>query len=238
MEKNYKVFGLGDHSARFMPNVKDMNNSVLEVAFTSTIIEGASIQNAIFSYLLIDGKIDIYRINRNMKEIVRGLLRGTTIINTEGLIISSTGEYLGEPITNYIIDSNNNICLNNEVHNREGLDIRTDIITNDPINILSVTSPYVIDFKVCDVELGDHIYKKYYDFRLVEKSPLYKEGDSKESIMDLYNGVYDLELIIDDFKEEVQKYTDKFGNSLAPFLFNEQAKEYYWNKRKQEHAKL
>jgi len=27
-------------------------------------------------------------------------------------------------------------------------------------------------------------------------------------------------------------------NSLAPFLFDEQAKEYYWNKRKQEHAKL
>jgi hypothetical protein len=238
MEKNYKVFGLGDHSVRFMPNVNDISNHILEVAFTSTITEGASIQNAIFSYLLIDGKIDIYRINRNMKDIVYGLLRGTAITNSEGLIISSTAEYFREPITNYIIDSNNNICFNNEVHNREGLEIRTDIVTNDPINILASTSPYVIDFKVCDVELGDHIYKKYYDFRLVEKSPLYKEGDSKESITDFYNGVYDLGLIIDDFKEEVQKYTDKFGNSLAPFLFDEQAKEYYWNKRKQEHAKL
>lgn len=233
MEKNYKVFELGDYSIRFMPNINNHTNNIVELSFASTILKDPNIQNAIFTYVLIDGKIEIYRINKKMRQFFSGFLKGKTITNSEGLILYDTDEYLGDSIENYIIDKEDNILLNVDDPNA-----KTDIIKNDPINLFDIKSPYIIDFKVHNIELGGHDYKKYYDFRLVKKEPLFKEGDLQQSITDLYNNVYGLEAILEDMKEEVQKYTDKYGNSLAPFLFNEEAKAFYWNKRKQNYETL
>ena len=243
MEKNYKVFELGDYSIRFMPNINNHTNSIVELSFVSTILKDPHIQNVIFSYLLIDGKIGIYRINRKMKEFISGFLKGETITNSEGLILWSSVEHFGSPIENYFIDKTDGIHINVNLSgekdsNINESDIKTDIIKNDPINLFDIKSPYTIDFRVRDVDLGGAVYKQYYNFRLVKKEHLFKDGYSHQSIIDLYNNVYGLEAILEDMKEEVQKYTDKNGNSLAPFLFNEEAKAFYWNKRKHNYETL
>jgi hypothetical protein len=184
--KNYEL--------RFVPNIKNPKQSIIPVKFQFK--ENSHTKN--FSYIWVDDAIQPFGFGKTILDKLNDLITGKTYTNSEGYIINDIN-----PICYYINSENKVIskskfnCLNR--YEQYSFIKRNDIVKIEPTNLFDVKSEYVLCFETC-IKMG---FVEITKFQLKRVKPLYKDGDDKNLILNLYNGVEPLEDVAKRFEQNI-----------------------------------
>ncbi len=228
-ERNYKTFEVGTHTIKMMPNLINDNKIgkfTVKLTACSTSFERPILINKTFAYCLVNNKVDIYMLSTYMYQIIDAGFSGELLVNSVGLILRFKNSYYDSldinDIYNYLIKEDNTIEFNSE-----DPAAKTDI-EKLQINLFDVKSEYFLKF---DVIIEKHGYKDFINFTIIKQDPIYKDGDDKDTILNLYSGVFYLDDIIEDYKLEMDRFKTQDGKPYGPYLYDDEAKKYHREQR-------
>lgn len=172
MENIYKTLGVGSHAVRAVPNIHNVSKNVLSIEVTTP---GAKYRPNIlhFAYLLVDGSVGLYRVNKPIADIFGQMLRGELIASASG-----------------------------RIRNKADEDSDEEYIGKGPLNPFDIRTGYKIAFDIQLVKLGEHSLNKLHNFTLLDDEAMWSPGDDKDNIMKLYDGLPTLEDALENFKEQ------------------------------------
>jgi len=201
-----------EHKIHFMPNISNPNNSIKQLTITAKI-NPQHIAKMFFSYVLLDDKIDILRYGNIIKKYINKLARGF-YGNSDGFFISD------DYVDNYYSTSDKSDIITEKMYDKLfdnkklTYNKHNDIVYYGPMNIFDVKCEYNIYIKTTSVEKYLHITH----VGLSKCSPLYNDGDDKESIKKMWDNIITLD-------EEIQKY--KLENDADMFFDDEANSKHY-----------
>lgn len=220
------------YKLRFMPNISNPSESILNIKM---LIKGGCIVKKDFIYILDDGQIEVMIIGRSILESIKQCING----------------YMGTSDGRYIINcdynpESNSISQNLDCFNRKGNLIKyyanadkskitidkieakkgnllefTDIVKYEPRNPFDIKSGLCLEFDTSEVCYGINGYLSFINLRWVNDTPIYKDGDSKDDITNLYNNVPKLDEAKEFYKNEM---SEEYGA-----IFDEEAYKSYWD---------
>ncbi len=228
---NIKTISLDDvgkeFSLRFVPNVYKPASSL---AATTYAMPGKHINltTSVFSYVMEDGKIVVYRFGlaiNKMLDICRRGYYGTP----DGRFVAPsdheekvTKYYATEDLSHITLDKDQfkDQSYIDEYQKRRKLLEFNDVVLYEPNIANSLTSGLILEFKVDSIAVPgfDKPLVKICGLRWTKGEPLYKVGDDKNKILDAYGQIISLETAVEEFVQDMKsKYPE--------MLFNEDAKK-------------
>jgi hypothetical protein len=188
-----------EYQIQFLPNIHTPSESFLEWAIP---IQRQKVKKY-FSYILKDNKAEIFSFGQVIKKQIQKMY--TERYMYDGIFVTDDFDDIKKA---------NNIYLNKitgEIHffidfgesKKDYQKInKKDIHLESPINPYHITSGVVLNFKTSNVQ-G---YLKVDNFKWTKTTHLWSEGQDKQKILDLYEGLESLE----DCKNRlVQEYAEK-----------------------------
>ena len=205
LEKNkeYKIY--------LMPDIKNPSQSIKELRMTSRNNPNHLI-SLYYSYALFDDKIEVFRFGKTLKDFIYKTRLGY-IGTSEGYYICD----LDEDITEYYaFPDKSNITIieasdDNGFINPEEYVRFTDIVEYEPNYLNDIKSEYDIYIKTEE----DQGFMKLSHIGLSKRKPLFVDGDSQEDIIKMYEGIDDIDEVIENFKNE----------NIEKFVFGEEARK-------------
>jgi hypothetical protein len=225
----FKIEKHQEYELKFMPNFSEPVKPYYELQFTPKR-NNSGMTRRYFSYILVDGKIET-------------LITGTALWNyviksstgfwgtSEGYYIPSHEHSKNKPIRTYYatLDKSTILPYNGEepMDTEEQTDIEeyvefTDVVWYPPINLFSLSCNQVVTVKTDEVSgfmRLSHIGRK-------EIKPVWQEGDDREFIQKLYEGVEPLSSAPVRHK---QYMSETYPNT--EYLYDEEANKFFWLKR-------
>lgn len=202
---NYETKKIGKHISETHIGVKDSIN-------VSTLF---------FSVVSMNGEITILKYGIQIKKILQSFVEGC-YINSDGLYISAKNNQKiydedddDYSLTEYYLDKDGEVVLPFDTFNYKlnELEHRTDVVYKERFFPFDFASNLFFQFDIDWVMDGQIM--KYDNFRLVEREPLWNEGDDKEPILNMYKDVKVFESI-----EEYKKNTSEKNPNI---LFGDKA---------------
>ena len=164
------------------------------------------------SYVLFDGSVQIARLSKNIIDWNYKLMMGEVSINSNGLLLG------GLEVECYGFNSDGELLINEQLESSEDIKKYTDITKlSNPFSIVDIKSEYELEFDSVRSETPDLYHKK--NFKLIKTNPLYKAGDDKNKIIDMYKSINTIDqTILDYIKDKKEKYPS--------FIFGDEAIDY------------
>lgn len=209
-----------EYSIMFMPNINDLKNSILN---EKVLYKTKCLYNIYVSLHLNSdtNKIEPIRINTDVYKFIQlyfnGFYRSTEdghdhILSTVPFESYLYHEGSGEHIVDFDFSFNDE---DKSYYLKEGFVEYNNIEYVKPLNIFDINKGYVLKFDT----FSEGEFMEINDLRIEETNPIYKEGDDKQAILDMYKNV-SLESALEEIKTELgQDYT--FGTDIK--------KSYYEN---------
>lgn len=177
---------------RLMPNIKNPKENIKTIKWLPSNSTSVRLFESYFTHVMEDGEVKIIKIPRLIGEFKHKCINGF-YGTSDGYFISTEncdGYYFNRDgdIRPYYVDS---ICY------EDGVEVRKDIVYYERINLFDIQEKYEIEYEIEKKEGYIHIHNK--NIRLVEVEPLWKDGDDKQKIIDLYSNV-DIDKNIEKFK--------------------------------------
>jgi hypothetical protein len=204
----------GEYTFRLLPNIHDPKTSVKIIrVMVNDNRPYPDIIKIHLKYILLDGKVMVSSIPRYITTNIEKMVIDDISLNTEGLYLG------GGEVDNYIYDKESGTIQTNV----EDLpDIKTDVYLYKQFLPTSFHKGYSFSFKVAD----DRGYKKFYDLTVnFDVEPLYKEGDDKNKILEMWKDVPKLE-------DAEAEYISELKTKNPSLLINEEIDTYFSLKKK------
>ena len=217
------------YQLRLMPNKFDIPNSTISLEFCIQD-EKPNMSKRHFSYILgKDGELDTFMYGETIKRFIDACFHGF-YGTAEGYYICDSGMTYenGKPkIPKFYLANEDKSRIFSSLEDLNSYHIKdykkhTEIFLYNKFNLFDIREEYVISFKTRMI--GQ--FMEIYNVCRAEVKPLYKEGDDKEVINSLYNRILPLSECVENYKQNLSK-----ENKNLKFLFNEDARKYYFKNR-------
>jgi len=195
-----------------MPNLHNLQNPCEEIKYT---LKDDPRQLAVkyFMYVLNDDKIEILVAGRKIVDYIRIHLQGHyTNENRDFVSKEKVSEYLINEEGEYVFVNYDVSEEDIEHYLEEGFTLHNDVEYIDPVNPFDINKGLKLKFETSD----ENGFLKISNLKFIESAPIYKEGDDKDQILKLYDGVAKIEDFIEDHKKEM---TSRFD-----FIFGDEAR--------------
>jgi hypothetical protein len=176
-----------EYDIRLMPNKFDVSNSIRIIDN-----EKSRMYKIYVTYFLNDdGKIDIIRTPKIIVDYIKHCHIGFYGTSEGYFLCGIENEYI--PVLYYANSDKSDIYLSQiefelNKNKKESYIKYFDVIEYKRFILCDLKGTYKLHFKTCD-EQG---YMKIYNIGLKKTEPLYKDGEDKNNILSLYDGVYQL----------------------------------------------
>jgi len=209
------------YSFNLMPNLHDLQQIYVSLEYTHKE-KPNSLVKRYFMYVLKDGKIDVLNANNQIIKLISNTISGHfTNTNKDFTCEYNIDEYLMNDEGDIIFDDYR-LEEDREGLIEDGYKSYTDIVSVKPKNPFDINSGTKLEFDTLD----SHGFLQYVDLRFIEGEPIYKDGDDKSAIINLYDGTNTLDIEIENYKKDL--------SNRFPVLFGSVAKKaVYDNYKKQ-----
>jgi hypothetical protein len=195
---------------KFLPNFDFIKDKIGEysVELIVGINESSRTSTVYFSHVYMNGEINILKYGVQIKKLLNSFVNGC-YLNSEGLYLSASDnskihdededEY---SLTEYYLTKDGDVVLPFETFNYkvDELEHKTDVVYQERFNPYDIASKYYLQFDIDWVMDGK--YLKYENFKLVERKPLWSEGDDKDKVKSMFKDTTTIKECIKTYKEE------------------------------------
>lgn len=195
---------------KLMPNISDPNLSFMQLTREQAEPRFRSLTYFTY-YLKEDGKVDVLNIPKIIKEYVNKCIMGF-VGTSEGYVISEDKE---TEIDHYYADDNKiDLYTPDEydamVEYKDEAELillkkYTDVVSYKPFIIFDIKSPRNLVFKIVE----DQGYKRFINIGIKTVDPIFKDGDEKSKIMSMYDGIENMEIVVEKEKQRMIKEYNK-----------------------------
>lgn len=181
--KNYNI--------KLLPNINNLNKSIITAKCSVDATRQPIFMN--FCYAIVNDEVVVLKFNNILRKYIQACINGF-YGTSESYFICDQDE---DKPTEYFSDINKSII---SLKRSEKTTYKhEDIVSYVHINLLDVKSKFNLMFDTTEI----HDFLKFDNIRMIESEPLYKDGDDKTKILDLYKNVENLEEVANNYKEEM-----------------------------------
>jgi hypothetical protein len=200
---------------KFLPNynydTKKVGEFTQELAIGS--IDNQRVSTIHFSKVYMDGSITILKFGKQIKHILNSFMQGCYINSDGGFLTAKDNEKIYDEdeeeysLEDYYLSKDGDVILPSEAfeYNLNDLDHRTDVVYLERFNPFDIGSKYFFQFDIDWIGIGNNKFLKYHNFKVVEKDPIWSEGEDRDIILELYKDVPSINDCIAQYKEDTSK---------------------------------
>jgi hypothetical protein len=232
--KNINLDDVGSNFCmKFMPRMSNPADSVLKLSWITEPYKHLS--DNFISYVLLDGVMETLKFGKTLHNMLKYAVKGY-VGTPEGHVIADV-ETEFEVNYYYATEDKSYITLEDDKYNKQtATDRRGGALVlhkfNDQVeykhrNPFDLTSDRWLSFTVEKVSfygVGNDDLLSIENLRWEKNNAIYVNGDPKEPILTLYDGVEELAKSMEEFKTHLR---DKYQN----VFFDQDATKMYWGKR-------
>lgn len=214
-----------EYEIRFMPNFKADGTGAVdfkqshELLFT-TISENPHLAHRYFSIILRDGVLDVMMYGHQIKAFLEYAMTGF-VGTSEGYFLTNTGVpefyFANKDKSKLKLELNPNDD-ENEFHKHY------DIVEYSPFNLFDIQSGIVLTAKTRDTRFR---FMEIFNIGIKNVAPIWKPGDDKQKIEFLWDDAPSIKETIEEYKKQLTEENEK-----SFFLWEDEAKRYFWWHRK------
>jgi hypothetical protein len=225
-----------EYELRLLPDINDLKNPVYSVccSFSYKKQYAPQLHQFHFCYHLKNDKLRVIGFHNTVYKYIQNCMKGF-YGTSEGLYICDSYEVEKEPKSYWAYPDKTYPEINYE-HDEKVMGGKiefTDIQKYDPFLLVDVRSPYLLHIKT---RTSEHMnLLDIYHIGLKETEPLYKEGDSKKAILDLFKIDYSLQQAAEDYMQGIIKHNMNHDN--VEIVFGEESANHNWKARKEYYKK-